>query len=557
MTDGAILQSALSVLAVDPAAVGGLWLYGRAGPVRSLVTDALAMLPMPLPLVRLPTNAGDEALFGGLDMAATLGSGKAVFRGGLLDRPSVFLLPMAERCPAGLGARLAQSLDHRRHAVIALDESADDGDGLPHALSDRLGLFLDLSNLRAGDVVASLPDPEIVMAARALLPQVRIAHESVRQVIFACDRLMIFSPRAPMLALAVARCVAALAGRQIVEDADLVIAAELALAHRAAPMASQDAPPPPPPAPEPQDQDGEGGPDQGESLPSEILVDAARAVLPDSILSQLDLGRAGRMASGSSGSGATKVGNRKGRPLPARKGKPGGNARLDLIATLRAAAPWQKLRRDSAPDRAGQALLVAPPDLHVKRSKELSDRLLIFAVDASGSAAVARLAEAKGAVELLLAGAYSRRDHVALLTFRGTGASLLLPPTRSLVQTKQRLRGLPGGGATPLGHGLQLALTTATQARGRGMTPTLALLTDGRGNIALDGRADRVLAEEEAIRLARAIRIAGLSAVVIDTATRPNPKLVDLAAQMAARYVALPRATARPLADVLGAALEI
>jgi magnesium chelatase subunit D len=201
-------------------------------------------------------------------------------------------------------------------------------------------------------------------------------------------------------------------------------------------------------------------------------------------------------------------------------------------------------------------LLVDPTDLHIRRSKQLSDRLLIFAVDASGSAAVARLAEAKGAVELLLAQAYSRRDHVALLTFRGQGAALILPPSRSLVATKQKLRGLPGGGGTPLAQGLQLALTTARQARGRGLTPTIALLTDGRGNIALDGTADRALAEDQATQLARAIRAAGAPAVVIDVSTRPNPRLTTLAQAMGARYVALPRATASRLADVLGAALE-
>jgi magnesium chelatase subunit D len=225
-------------------------------------------------------------------------------------------------------------------------------------------------------------------------------------------------------------------------------------------------------------------------MPSEILVDAVRAVLPDSILRQLEAGRAARSARGASGSGAEKAGNRQGRPLPSRKGKPQGDARLDLVATLRAAAPWQPLRRAEAPHRAGQMLLVDPTDLHIRRSKQLSDRLLIFAVDASGSAAVARLAEAKGAVELLLAQAYSRRDHVALLTFRGQGAALILPPSRSLVATKQKLRGLPGGGGTPLAQGLQLALTTARQARGRGLTPTIAL-SDRRARQYRAGRHGR------------------------------------------------------------------
>jgi len=82
---------------------------------------------------------------------------------------------------------------------------------------------------------------------------------------------------------------------------------------------------------------------------------------------------------------------------------------------------------------------------------------------------MSRLAEAKGAVELLLSEAYSRRDHVSLISFRGDTAEILLPPTRSLVQTKKRLAALPGGGGTPLASGLVEALKMAHQARrGRG-----------------------------------------------------------------------------------------
>jgi len=221
---------------------------------------------------------------------------------------------------------------------------------------------------------------------------------------------------------------------------------------------------------------------------------------------------------------------------------------------MRAAAPWQPLRRQQS-DRPGVVLLVRPSDIRVKRFIETSDRVLIFAVDASGSAAFARLAEAKGAVELLLAAAYARRDHVALLAFRGQTAELILPPTRSLVQTKRRLRGLAGGGGTPLASGLQLAMATALQARARGMTPTIALLTDGRGNIALDGTADRALADADATILARAILAAAVPAVVIDTANRPQPALRAMAGAMDAPYIALPRADAQRLSGVLGAAL--
>lgn len=200
-------------------------------------------------------------------------------------------------------------------------------------------------------------------------------------------------------------------------------------------------------------------------------------------------------------------------------------------------------------------LEIRQSDLRLKRYQETSDRVLICAVDASGSSAFARLAEAKGAIELLLAQAYARRDHVALIAFRGTSAELLLPPTRSLVQTKRRLAALPGGGGTPLAAGLKMAFELAGQTRARGMTPTVALLTDGRGNIALDGTANRNAAEQDALRLSRALRMANIPALVIDIAMRPQAALKRMADTLDARYLALPRADAHRLTAVLQAAL--
>ena len=252
--------------------------------------------------------------------------------------------------------------------------------------------------------------------------------------------------------------------------------------------------------------------------------------------------------------------------MPPRPGTPGSDRRIDLIATLRAAAPWQPLRRrpGTAPTTelghtVGPAktlrLQIRQSDLRLKRYQETSDRVLIFAVDASGSSALSRLAEAKGAVELLLAQAYARRDHVALIAFRGLVADLLLPPTRSLVQTKRRLSGLPGGGGTPLAAGLRMAFDLGLQTRARGMTPTIALLTDGRGNVALDGSANRAKAEAEALQLARAIATAVIPAVVLDIANRPQAALRLLAQAAAARYLPLARADAHRLSGVLQSAL--
>jgi hypothetical protein len=133
---------------------------------------------------------------------------------------------------------------------------------------------------------------------------------------------------------------------------------------------------------------------------------------------------------------------------------------LHLLATLRAAAPKQKLRRTpaSSPAVARNRISLWPEDFHIQRFEQRSPSCLIFAIDASGSAALERLAEAKGAVEILLQQSYARRDSVCVLAFRGAKAEVLLPPTRSLVRAKRALAGLPGGGGTPLALALQLGL---------------------------------------------------------------------------------------------------
>jgi magnesium chelatase subunit D len=142
---------------------------------------------------------------------------------------------------------------------------------------------------------------------------------------------------------------------------------------------------------------------------------------------------------------------------------------------------------------------VRKDDFRIQRFKHRSETTAIFVVDASGSSALHRLAEAKGAVELLLADCYVRRDRVALVAFRGRGAELLLPPTRSLVRTKRSLAGLPGGGGTPLAAGIEAGLALADGVKRRGGTPLLVLLTDGRANVARDGSGGRVKAGEEAL----------------------------------------------------------
>ncbi|MEM1374236.1 MAG: magnesium chelatase subunit D [Pseudomonadota bacterium] len=531
---------ALRLVALDPR-LGGIVVTARAGPVRDRWLDALGRLS--LPLRKVPLTITDEQLFGGLDLAATLAAGREVRAEGLLAQPGALLVPMAERMEPGLAARLGQALDSAEHVLIALDESADEGEGIPASLRDRLAFHIDLDGIACSDALTGF----------GTLPETTDTCTTVKDIAAIaelCESFGVASPRAAIHCLRAAGAHAMLHRRRAVAPEDIEAAAILTLAPRATrlPEAGDSAPPPPPQQDAP-DATADG---DGLEIPQEMLLDAVRANLPTDILAQVAAKR--RRGAKGAGAGSKRTGNRRGRPLPPRAGRPDGRARIDLVATLRAAAPWQTLRKaQSIHDRPVE---IRAGDIRLKRFEEKSDRLLIFAVDASGSAAFARLGEAKGAVELLLAEAYARRDHVALVGFRGAQADVLLPPTRSLVQTKRRLAELPGGGGTPLAAGLKTATEIAVHAKSRGMTPTLVLLTDGRANVALDGEADRTRAAADAGKMAQAALLQGVEALVIDMGKRPERALRTLAETLDAAYVPLPRANARSLSDAVTGALS-
>lgn len=559
---------ALTLLSVDPAGLGGMVLRARAGPVRQTFEQTFDRLPGPLR--RIHPDLSDTQLFGGPDIAATLAEGRLVMDPGLAARPAMLILPMAERCPPGLAARLGQLLDGATgHGLILLDEGRDAEEAAPAGLANRLAFHVDLDDTGYQSARIMLPAPGDLDAARAHLPHVRPTDDDITALVVLAARFGIDSLRVPRLALRAACAIAALEARETLSPDDLREAAELVYPSRATLMPQdeeQEEPEQPddtPPDQDPDeaandDPDDQTDDDSGTAIPEDILVEAVRALLPPSLLDQVRGNAPTRGGASGAGAGNRRKGNRRGRPLPSRPGTPDGRSRIDVVATLRAAVPWQRLRRAQrkTPPTGDQRVIIHPGDIRLRRFEDRSDRLLIFTVDASGSAAMARLAEAKGAVELLLVQAYARRDQVAVIVFRGTGAEVLLPPTRSLVQAKRRLAAMPGGGGTPLAAGLAAALALGRQSLGQGLSPALALLTDGRANVALDGAGDRPRAAEDAALVAGQLRAQALAGMVIDTATRPGDASARLATQLGAKYLALPRADAQRISTAVAAALD-
>ena len=561
---------AAACLAVDPSGTGAV-LRADPGEVSSMWLEAVrAALPAAAPLRRVPAHIDDERLLGGTDLAATLRQGRAVHVRGVLEEANggVIVLPLAERIPVQLAARIGNTLDRgaisvaqsgrvREQAttfgVIAIDSGRAAGERCAAALCDRLALHLDLDTLSPQDAAELMPERAAIAAARVRLPSVVPGDGALQALCATAAACGIDSLRAPTLALRVARASAALDGRVETDEDDLEFAARVVLAPRATVIpadpeaaAPPDAPPEAPPdAPPP-------GSDPGESVDSAELPDrvlaAARAAIPAGLLAQLVAESSARRRASSIGrAGASVVAKRRGRPAGVRAGKPRNGSRLNLVATLRTAAPWQRIRRPAA-STPGPRVQVRVSDFRVTWYRQRTQTVTVFALDASGSSALHRLAEAKGAIELLLAECYVRRDQVAVLSFRGRNAEIVLPPTRSLLRAKRSLAGLPGGGGTPLAAGIDVAAALATQVARHGQTPSIVLLTDGAANIARDGSGGRARATEDALLAARALGGSGFATLVIDTAPRPAPQARALAQAMRARYLALPDADARTLA---------
>ena len=601
------------LLVINPHGLGGVILRARSGPVRdrwlAYLNSVAQLRGMRLPLRKMPLGISDENLIGGIDLDQTLRTGKAVLRQGLLAQcdQQLLLMPMAERVEIGVVAKVVSALDNgfiaierdgqsRRidshFGVVALDEGIEDDEQPNEKIRQRTAFLVNLDIIGWRDLPETdddfLPDAASLQYARENFAEVAVSEDNLGALVGVAEQLGVVSIRALNLALNTAKCLAAFDQESEVNSMHLQRAIALVLSPRATRL-PQSAPPPedeneattdedqteesvdqdPPPELPPQDptedqnQDQDKKEDDSEKINSENpqaledeIVEAAQAAIPADLLARLaDLADLKTPKGMGGKTGAVKIGRMRGRPLGNMPGMPEGGKTLSIIDTLRAAVPLQGIRKTEMMVAGklipAKKIIIRKEDFRIKRYQERAQTLTMFIVDASGSSAMHRLAEAKGAVELLLAECYVRRDQVAVMSFRGSIAELVLAPTRSLVKAKRALSGLPGGGGTPLSRAIDESFEIASASMRKGLTPALVFLTDGRANIARDGSPGRPKAMEDAQQSARTASHYSFKSLWIDTSPQARDEGKVIAAMLGSMYLPLPNAGANEVSQAI------
>ncbi len=532
---GARWRDALAALALLDTGAGGILVHAREGPARQAWIRALEQNASGV--LRVAPSADVDQLRGGRDLLASLMLGRPVHHQGLVQRLGnrVLLVCGAERLAPRLAALLADSIDAGLDRFVLVDEG--EPAGVPAILRHRSAMQIRLDGIGCADIDGAVP---ATGSAVDSLPE-----PAVKAFCEAAMRLGLAGSSAELHACRVAR---AATGCFALDEA-VELASRLVLAPRASAAEEPDAE-----SSKARDAPNEDCCDAGDEPPGESterdgaadrVIDAVRSVLPE-----LADARTRMVAGGGGAAGhlaARRGAVRHGRPGRRKAGLPGRGGSLDLIGTLLAAAA-------NGRSESGAILRIARTDIRIRAVKPSRREATVFAVDASGSLALARLAEVKGAVESVLARSYVRRDEMALIAFRHASAETIIPRTRSLARARRELAAMPGGGATPLAAGLMEALAEAIRAEKAGSGALIVVMTDGGANVALDGRTDRVAAREDSLNAARAIAASGIPAVLVDSNPRPGARLRELAQAMNARTLPLPRLQPGQISEALAEA---
>jgi len=568
------------LLAINPRGLKGVTVKSQFGPVRDAwlkyLKDLTALCGSQI--LKAPANISADQLKGALDIEASLQRASLVMSKGLLERVegNLLLLPMVERMDLQAIALISQALDEKNttdmakpFGVIALDESDSADEAISPRLLDRLAFEIYLDQFSIADINKSLEvDADDIAKAKKRLPSVMCSNEYLEVMTKAGLSLGVSSFRANQFALEAAKTLAALRGLAQVGQDEVIDAARLVYTpskrmHMNSEMDQAD---------QDQAQDSESQtedsqndsqrdsqsdsesdrPDQEQPSKEDLedmIVEAVKASIPPQLLHQSKKNSsASKSAAHISGkSGATQKNFLSGRPLTSRKGRPQDGRRLDILKSIRAAIPWQRLRgmmlNDDQQKSVRTRIDFRTEDLHIKQYLRRRGTVTIFLVDASGSSATQRLAEAKGALEELLAQCYIRRDEVAMVSMRGAKAEIVLPPTRSLVRAKRNLAALPGGGGTPLAAGFRAANEMAISLERKGLTPIIVVMSDGKANVNLNGVGGRESAHSDALMAAKELRIKNHRLLFVDTSPKPEILAQELSSAMAAQYFPLPFAS--------------
>ena len=549
----ALIQGVLTVSGIDPS-LGSLSINSNYSTVREAFLSNLLSLLKPKRLKKIYPFQNPTDFAKSINMIDTLTFGMPKYNNDIFSSSNIALiLTNTEKMQKGLATFLRDKIKSNKDKFfIALDES--EGSDVSRAdLSDYLIFSINLDGTRYKDLKKVTINRKKISEARNNLATVEVNKRELDYLIASSEMFSISNMHTIFCTLKVAKAICAYKGEKRVSREDINLAISLSMIHKAKQI------------PEFQQEEKAksaenerlGDNDESKANNSELnsedkkmLIDALKIFLPNNLIESL-LSKNSQTISvtESAGSGERNNNFSAGRPIPSISRKYSSDKRIDLMGTLTRAIPWQKIRSSSF--TKNRKIIIYPQDIMIKRFEKQSERLLIFLVDASGSNAIGRLAEAKGAIEILLSDAYAKRDNVALISFSGLKADPLLLPTKSLVTAKKKLSSLPGGGATPLAKGLLEAFKMADAARSRSIKPIIILLSDGRGNITLDGLGDRVKAIEDTTYIASLIKRNAINNIFIDTSRRKTPMADELAKELNGHYFQLPMANSSSISKAV------